>query len=802
MLTIDYGIDLGTTNSAIAVQHPDKLELVAGSDSDPLLPSAVHISAAGEVLVGAPARAAMQTDPANTALEFKRQMGTDTRREFPASGRRLAPEELSAEVLRALVGRVATATGEAPRAAVITVPAMFHLPQCDATRRAAALAGIEHAPLLQEPIAAAIAHSGSGAVRDGAWLVYDLGGGTFDVSLVRCRGGRLQVLDHDGDNHLGGRDFDRIIARAAVERIRADGRLGELKRTDPENADAYHRIKAEAERVRLALSREPQARFELEERGVAFTFELDRDELEALLLPTIQRTAALCNKLLTRNRMKAGELSGLVMVGGPTLTPCVPRVVSAQVGIEARHYGDPMTIVARGAALFASTQRLPAGLRRARGAAIELQLEYEAMTTNPSPLCVGKVVSPSPPPPGLQIALLRDGQQLAAAAVQPSGAFALELELLPSQLNVFGLGAVDRAGEALATEPDTLKILHGFSIARPPLSQSIGVMLADNSVSWYLRKGAILPARQRLAHTTMIALARGQSGAAVHVPLVQGESDRADRNKVIGVIHIHADKLDRDLPAGSTVEVTIEVDESTRTTGRAYVPALDQWFDDVVRFDLEAKPAAAVGTSLAAQRDRLASLAALADELETSPADNQGRIAEVEALLEEGDRDSIDLADQMVRRMTEEIDAAEAGGRKLAMAAEFERLRARATALIRAHGEPSEGRTLATLSAELQRALARGDLDAAQAKLDDLESLGTGVMVRQPEFWVGYFEHLRKQAAARGLQQAAAEHLQRGASAIASRDYAALPAACRAILAALPEETSARIAPSIRSDLA
>ena len=117
---------------------------------------------------------------------------------------------------------------------------MFQLAQCESTRRAAALAGIEHAPLLQEPIAAAIAHSGSGFTREGHWLVYDFGGGTFDVSLVRSRAGRLQVLDHDGDNHLGGKDFNRVLARWAAERVREDGLLGEFRRTDPATDHRFH----------------------------------------------------------------------------------------------------------------------------------------------------------------------------------------------------------------------------------------------------------------------------------------------------------------------------------------------------------------------------------------------------------------------------------------------------------------------------------------------------------------------------------------------------------------------------------
>ena len=203
-LTIDFGIDLGTTNSALALQTSGAPRLLPDAAGHVLLPSAIHLAANGTPEVGQLALERRFTDPANTSIEFKRLMGTNSRTTFPASGQSVTPEELSAMILRSLAQRAQAQTGEPLRAAVVTVPAMFQIPQCEATRKAAALAGIEHAPLLQEPIAAAIAHVGSGSVQDGYWLVYDLGGGTFDVSLVRSRGGRLQVLDHDGDNQLGG----------------------------------------------------------------------------------------------------------------------------------------------------------------------------------------------------------------------------------------------------------------------------------------------------------------------------------------------------------------------------------------------------------------------------------------------------------------------------------------------------------------------------------------------------------------------------------------------------------------------
>ena len=617
---------------------------------------------------------------------------------------------------------------------------------------------------------------------------------------MRCKDGRLQVIDHDGDNHLGGRDFDRAIARKATELVREAGRHGEFKRTDPANEAYFARIKVESERVRLALSSAEQATFAID--GLV-SFALDREGLEDLLLPLIERTTQLCKKMLGRNRLDAKELSGLVMVGGPTLTPCVARQIHFDVGIEAKHYVDPMTIVARGAALFASTQRLPAGLRKRRGAAIELHLEYEAMTTDPSPLIVGKVTSPMPPPPGLEIVMVRDDGGFTAprARVQPNGAFAVDLSLAPSQLNVFEVGAVDGAGNPLPTEPDTIKMLHGFSIARPPLSQSVGIGLSDNNVHWYLRKGAVLPARQTVTHQTTVSLRRGQSGEAIHVPLVQGESGRADRNKVIGVLHIHADKIDRDLPEGSTVEVTLAVDESAQTTGRAYVPALDQWFEEIVRFDLETKPAADVGKSLQDQKSRLEQLASLADDLETTPEQHDARIAEVEALLDEGDRDSIDLADQMVRMMSQDLDAAEDGGKKSRLAAELEDLRQRATEVIEQDGEPADKRQLAILLAEADKALVRGDLDLVERKIDDIRSLNLTVMTRQPWFWAGYLEYLIKEAEKLGVLDLTRKQFERGMQAIQRQDYHEVPGVCREILQMFPSDERERVGSMIRSDV-
>src|SRR5882724_10792185 len=209
--TIDYGIDLGTTNSCIARWDEGSVRVFQNNDQMNVTPSAVHILKTGRVIVGRRGYSAILTDPDNVAIEFKRWMGQKDRKRFPAAKREISAEELSAEVLKSLREDVRRQTGADVTTAVITVPAAFGALQCEATARAAELAGLQEAPLLQEPIAAAIgygAHPGSANQR---WLVFDLGGGTLDIAVVSTREGRLNVLEHRGNNLLGGKDIDRAI---------------------------------------------------------------------------------------------------------------------------------------------------------------------------------------------------------------------------------------------------------------------------------------------------------------------------------------------------------------------------------------------------------------------------------------------------------------------------------------------------------------------------------------------------------------------------------------------------------------
>jgi molecular chaperone HscA len=359
------GIDLGTTNSLVAyVDERNRPQVLPVDEGRPLLPSAVHYGADGTVEVGASARRRAPERPLDTVLSVKRFMGrgpSDLRPEdrgiyrFDESGavvrlevaggaRAVSPVEVSAEILKALKRQAGAGLGEPPAGCVITVPAYFDDAQRQATRDAGRLAGLEVLRLLNEPTAAAIAYGLDKRV-EGTFAVYDLGGGTFDVSILRLERGVFEVLATGGDTHLGGDDFDRVVAARLLD--------GGLTPPAATLSPAVMRgAVAAAQRIRETLSSEPamEADVELPE-GFRLRARLTRAELEALIQPVVERTAEPCRAALRDARIE--RVDGVVLVGGTTRTPLVRRHVRALFGMEPLTDLDPDTVVALGAAVQA-----------------------------------------------------------------------------------------------------------------------------------------------------------------------------------------------------------------------------------------------------------------------------------------------------------------------------------------------------------------------------------------------------------------------------------------------------------------
>ena len=419
------GIDLGTTNSAAAVFDGEHVSVVRNAQGATVTPSVVRIDKQGRTTVGTRARRFIEQDPDNTATEFKRLMGTEKGIEFPASGTQKKPEELSAEVLKALRQDIADQLGVSIERAVISVPALFELPQSAATSEAARLAGFQRVELLQEPIASALA-AGWRADGDGAgtWLVFDLGGGTFDASLLETRDGLLRVVGHDGDNFLGGRDFDWVITEHLASQLSVVP-----TRKNEAHTGALRALRLAAEDAKIELSRGERAQVTLAQpllidgREVDVDLELTRSTVDRLCMPLVDRALEVCVRLMQANGLAPGRLGRLVLVGGPTVMPMVRARVSARLeaGIAEGH--DPMTLVAQGAALYAATAGLDG---RAAATTVtpgrQVWLQYPAVSADLTPHVVGKFVGESPP---AKVRLVRSdgGWQSSDAAVGPDGGF-------------------------------------------------------------------------------------------------------------------------------------------------------------------------------------------------------------------------------------------------------------------------------------------------------------------------------------------------------------------------------------------
>ncbi len=361
------GIDLGTTNSLLAfVDERNRPRVVAVEDGRPLLPSAVHYAMDGSIEVGSRARALAPERPVDTILSVKRFMGrgpSDVRPEdrgiyhFDETGsvvklavnhgkRSVTAVEVSAEILKVLRRRAAEALGGPPGGCVITVPAYFDDAQRQATKDAGRLAGLEVLRLLNEPTAAALAY-GLDRRSQGVFAVYDLGGGTFDVSILRLEGGVFEVLSTAGDTHLGGDDFDRAVAA----RLLQPG----LEPPSASPGPAALRGGMEAARtLREALTDLEEAEVDVDlGQGVRLRGRLGRAELDQLIRPVVERTSEPCRRALADARLGGRAVDGVVLVGGATRTPLVRRHVRDLFGQTPLTDLDPDTVVALGAAVQA-----------------------------------------------------------------------------------------------------------------------------------------------------------------------------------------------------------------------------------------------------------------------------------------------------------------------------------------------------------------------------------------------------------------------------------------------------------------
>jgi len=343
------GIDLGTTNSEIAIYRDGRPEVLRDDQGRIILPSVVGLTETGELLVGEEARNQLLLYPERTVRSIKRRMGSDAK--VRLGEREYTPQEISAIILSRLKEIAQARLGRPIRKAVITVPAYFSDTQRQATREAGEIAGLEVARIINEPTAAALVYEA--AQHQGKRiLVYDLGGGTFDVSVVRIEQGVVEVISSHGNNHLGGDDFDHKIVEHVLEHLKLKHGVDVADRPQ-----AMARILRSAEDAKKQLSDHPYARIaeeylaEHSGQPINLDLELSREEYEDMIAPFIEETLGAIHIALESAGLTSSQVDEILLVGGATWTPLIRRRLVEAFGTQPRGEVDPDLCVAMGAAI-------------------------------------------------------------------------------------------------------------------------------------------------------------------------------------------------------------------------------------------------------------------------------------------------------------------------------------------------------------------------------------------------------------------------------------------------------------------
>lgn len=603
-----YGIDLGTTNSAICKMENGEPSIKKTDTLKDTLPSCVSFTRKKVTKVGDSAMNDLRQDKArstksmssansNVFLEFKRTMGLDTKYNSSNMERDYTSEELSAEVLKTLKSFVAE---DKINACVITIPAKFTPDQIAATKRAATLAGIEHCELLQEPIAASMAYGLSTNKKDGYWVVFDFGGGTFDAAVLKVEDGIMQVTDTEGDNYLGGKNLDyAIVDDIIIPYIKENFVIDDIMEDDAKRQILRDAMKFYAEQAKNQLSFKDKCDImsQLDEFGeddegtpIELDMVITKEQLEPVIAPIFQKAVDITKKLIDRNNL-GGRLDTLILVGGPTYSPVLRNLLKKQITPNVDTSIDPMTAVAKGAALYASGIDSNAS-EEIKSGTIALDVQYNSSSVETIELvtikllkkdCTGTI------PAKVYVELVRGDKAWASGRIEVNEiGDVIECQLNEGKANAFAIVAYDDKGTVIPCFPSEINIIQGTVVGSAILPRNIGIEAHDDDKGKDvfvplkgLEKNKQLPAvGVRNGLKVPKKLRPGMSEDRLVIPIYIGESNAegtsAIYNDHVFDVVITGDDVPALIPENSDIDITIKVDRSQLMTLEANFPVIGE----------------------------------------------------------------------------------------------------------------------------------------------------------------------------------------------------------------------------------
>ena len=588
------GIDLGTTNSAICSYDGKDVRVWKSPEQTDVTPSAIYVGKRGNKYYGMRAYNTAPSDPHNAAILFKRFMGTNTKIRIDNLNQELTPEECSAEILKVLYGYLPEEIRNSNEVAtVITVPAAFNQMKKDATLQAAKLAGIGNVALMQEPVAAIMSIMRS-RKQNGIFLVYDLGGGTFDISIAQNINGKVSLLAHGGIEMCGGRDIDRSIFNSIVlPWISKNFNVPENFVVNEKYTKFYRLALWATEQAKIELSANEESAIRLEEERANITDEdgremyldivITRKMIDATISSIVHETIDATRDTIGKNGLSPSDIETVVFVGGPTNYKPLRDMVTDQLSLKSSIGVNPMTAVAEGASIFAesidwaSENHVRKNSNISQTASVNIDFKYTSRVST-SKAKVMTILKSSLEGYLIEFTSLDTGWTSGRLSLKNGQV--TDLPLNYSGDNRFKATVYDESGKAINLTNDSIVITKTVaSIASIPSSHSIGIEVLDNNTSkstleFLVKEGDSLP------HKGSVCFKAGQrisadSDSTINIKLWEGDIlDPISDNRFVGVLKIRGTDLDSgSIPVGSEIICNYEIADSGNISLEVSVPS-------------------------------------------------------------------------------------------------------------------------------------------------------------------------------------------------------------------------------------
>ena len=768
------GIDLGTTNSAICTYDGSQTQIHKSREQNDVTPSVIFFHPQGKKYIGHRAYESEIHYHEYCVKLFKQHMGEDYLFEPLAINRTLTPEECSAEILKELFGYLPEEIRKSSEAGtVVTVPAAFNQMKRHATRQAAEMAGIGKVELMQEPVAAVMSFMQNVRNTDGIFLIYDLGGGTFDVAIAQSTGRKVIILAHGGLDPCGGRDFDRLIVNKIVlPRLYEEYDLPDDVYKN-ETFDEFLRIvERSAEYAKIELSRDEEVfintfstdKGTVDISGTVIDEEISfrRDIFDKLITEKINDTINCARKTMEECGVNAHDIDRIVWVGGPTHYKPLRDKVSAELGINGDILSNwnPMTAVAEGASLFAESIDWSSEdykMKSTRGQIstdeIDLNFNYTARTPSDTSKIAVRVGGEVPLGFEFQIDSLDTGWT--SGRIPLKHGTTVDVNLTKPGENTFKVVVYDAVGEPITIEQDEIVITKTAAIVEAiPSPSSITLVVHDKSIGKdtlvpLIEKGESLPKEGSVEVKARKALESGSSESLDFI-LLEGEfKEDIYANKRIGAFKIKGEEIvDGVILEGADLICNYKIENSAEIKLAVEVPDIRNRFESS-QTDFYSPDSGKINYSKIAPdiieegiavRDRIIEIKEVVDDPKLDQA--LQKLETVYSLdSEESDPDKVKEAEQCITQAKELLEEVHRKNQKEIRQIELNKELTFFDMYCRQHARPSEERAFDNLVLTAQRSVDNNDRDFD----DHLQQLGSRIfeiLWRQPWFIIEKFKHL------------------------------------------------------------